>query len=123
MMYLDALESPAACCFSLTVRLRMTSVAVMRCRTSRNEDGSSNMYTSASRSVVHAIAKRCSSPPESAWTSRSRRCMRSSFVAISSQHLRSSQPLSTAPTLWPTSRFTKSVSSCTLTATLRSSSR
>jgi len=42
--------------------LRITSVAVIRCLMSRKDEGSSNMYTSASWQTVQQIAKRWSSP-------------------------------------------------------------
>mmetsp|Transcript_20848 Transcript_20848/g.36150 ORF Transcript_20848/g.36150 Transcript_20848/m.36150 type:complete len:90 (+) Transcript_20848:199-468(+) len=62
---------------ALLTSSRMTLVAMILCLTSRKEVGSSNMYTSASFITASAIARRCSSPPLSVFTSASSRCSRS----------------------------------------------
>mmetsp|Transcript_41372 Transcript_41372/g.82843 ORF Transcript_41372/g.82843 Transcript_41372/m.82843 type:complete len:89 (+) Transcript_41372:877-1143(+) len=67
----------------------MALQAWMRCFTSRYDDGSSNMYTSAFWTATTAMAKRCSSPPDRSCTPRPRTLSRSntrtrkSFMSMS----------------------------------------
>mmetsp|Transcript_6789 Transcript_6789/g.24141 ORF Transcript_6789/g.24141 Transcript_6789/m.24141 type:complete len:119 (+) Transcript_6789:1432-1788(+) len=77
---------------------RMTCAALRRCRTSRYDEGSSNMYTSAICTATTAMAKRCSSPPLSLSTSRSSRWSRSS----SGSSVSATSRWSLAPMILPT---------------------
>mmetsp|Transcript_51396 Transcript_51396/g.164325 ORF Transcript_51396/g.164325 Transcript_51396/m.164325 type:complete len:111 (-) Transcript_51396:522-854(-) len=103
-------------------RSRIALPAFRRCLTSRYDEGSSNMYTSAFWQHTTAMAKRWSSPPDSASTSRSHTCARSSssrrrgLLPSSSLESRtfSTLPL-TALGMWSTY--------CGLMIALRSSSR
>mmetsp|Transcript_42404 Transcript_42404/g.99330 ORF Transcript_42404/g.99330 Transcript_42404/m.99330 type:complete len:91 (-) Transcript_42404:705-977(-) len=63
---------------------RIARAALSRCITSKYDDGSSNMYTSARCTRTTPMAKRCSSPPDSLSTSRSKTAERSkmSIVAV-----------------------------------------
>mmetsp|Transcript_5565 Transcript_5565/g.18455 ORF Transcript_5565/g.18455 Transcript_5565/m.18455 type:complete len:106 (-) Transcript_5565:461-778(-) len=101
----------------------MMSTAVMRCRMSRNEDGSSKRYTSALRMTTVAMASRCSSPPERVCTSRSRRWSSSRRRPISSSTPRSSRSRSKSPTFFPTAPLAIAPSSCGLCTTVSSSSK
>mmetsp|Transcript_4255 Transcript_4255/g.19318 ORF Transcript_4255/g.19318 Transcript_4255/m.19318 type:complete len:116 (-) Transcript_4255:608-955(-) len=76
--------------FSMWSKERMTRLAFSRCLTSRYDDGSSNMYMSASCTATTAMANRCSSPPDNCRTSRSRTASRSSSSINSSTLPRSS---------------------------------
>mmetsp|Transcript_16711 Transcript_16711/g.24545 ORF Transcript_16711/g.24545 Transcript_16711/m.24545 type:complete len:105 (-) Transcript_16711:423-737(-) len=55
----------------------MVRAARSLCFTSRYEEGSSNMYTSASCTTTTPMANLCSSPPDKTSTSLSRRCISS----------------------------------------------
>mmetsp|Transcript_37842 Transcript_37842/g.60684 ORF Transcript_37842/g.60684 Transcript_37842/m.60684 type:complete len:116 (-) Transcript_37842:551-898(-) len=101
---------------------RMTRDAFRRCFTSRYDEGSSNMYTSASCTATTAIAKRCSSPPESALTSRSSTFSKSSSTMSSSVTPRSSRFLSVSNTS-PLTAFGMWSTYCGLMSALMSSSK
>mmetsp|Transcript_1755 Transcript_1755/g.7089 ORF Transcript_1755/g.7089 Transcript_1755/m.7089 type:complete len:116 (-) Transcript_1755:567-914(-) len=88
--------------FSMCRSDRMTRDALSLCLTSRYEDGSSNMYMSASCTATTAMANLCSSPPESALTSRSNTFSRSSSSTSSDTLPRSSLSCR----VWSTRPFT-----------------
>mmetsp|Transcript_13237 Transcript_13237/g.39174 ORF Transcript_13237/g.39174 Transcript_13237/m.39174 type:complete len:177 (+) Transcript_13237:953-1483(+) len=94
-------ESARAAASTPSTRLRMACAAATRCLTSRKLEGSSNRYTSAATLRHRAIAKRCSSPPERACTSRSRTASRSSSSMISRHFPSSSLSSRHAPTVRP----------------------
>mmetsp|Transcript_16172 Transcript_16172/g.50606 ORF Transcript_16172/g.50606 Transcript_16172/m.50606 type:complete len:85 (-) Transcript_16172:595-849(-) len=80
------------------------------------------MYTSQSCTAVTAMAKRCSSPPDSTATSRSRRCVSDRSSHTTSATLRSSLRLTIVPTT-PLTALGMWSTNCGLIAAFRLSSK
>mmetsp|Transcript_7709 Transcript_7709/g.13172 ORF Transcript_7709/g.13172 Transcript_7709/m.13172 type:complete len:114 (+) Transcript_7709:1622-1963(+) len=100
----------------------MTWAALRRWRTSRYDEGSSNMYTSALWTQTTAIANRWSSPPERSSTLRSITFCRSSSSISVSRTPRSSFALRISPTV-PLTAFGMWSTYCGLIIAFRLSSK